>query len=293
MAIGSKAQSRAVLTLGMIRAVTVALQTRSMTEAALVLGISQSAVTQYVNKFEMITGMRIMNRVGNNLFVEREDIAELMEKITDLSQQMERLVQARAPKTTLALPFSIAALVTVHPALAGWIAERFHCETMTFKELIRQSGRNSFDLIIRPLRERESDIDHQFSCKFQMLAPPPRADQSLLPVLLPGGDCPTHSAAVAFLRNHRMDYQEIGRSEDIAYRAMSVATGLCATLLPLGYADHNAQYHNFADCQRLGDPLDVMFGVVARKRSDEKSNAMAFLDQFCGQLLDHGVLNGA
>ena len=51
-----KVPGRAVVTLGMIRAVSIALRTRNMKEAALILGISQSAVTQYVNKFELITG---------------------------------------------------------------------------------------------------------------------------------------------------------------------------------------------------------------------------------------------
>ncbi len=79
---GAKAPGSAGLTLGMVRAVSEALRTRSMTEAALILGVSQSAITQQVGKFEAVTGVKVMSRVGNTLFVEREDIAYVMEMIT-------------------------------------------------------------------------------------------------------------------------------------------------------------------------------------------------------------------
>lgn len=280
----------------MIRAVTVALRTRNMTEAALILGISQSAVTQYVNKFEMITGVKILSRVGNNLFVERTDIAEIMEMITELSLKMDRLVNAKAQKATLALPFSIATLVGMHPELASWIAEQFHCETMTFKELAKQSGQNSFDFIVRPLRARETDVDYQFDCLFRFLKPQEMhmngSKPDVLPVLMPGGECPTHAAGITFLQDQNIDYAEVGRSEDIAYRAMNLNLGLSATLLPHGVAEYSTQYHNFVNRDRIGEPFNVRFGLVAQKKTSEKSNALGFLEQLCGKLQDYGVVNG-
>ncbi len=33
--------------------------------------------------------------------------------------------------------------------------------------------------------------------------------------------------------------------------------------------------------------------TAALKQAAEKSNAMSFLEQFCGKLLDYGVMNGA
>ena len=114
----TKTTGGAGLTLGMIRAVSEAVRTRSMTEAALVLGVSQSAVTQQVNKFEVLTGLKVLSRVGNTLFVEREDVANLMERISVLSAHMDRILQDGSRKQTLALPYSISALITVDPALA-------------------------------------------------------------------------------------------------------------------------------------------------------------------------------
>lgn len=297
MALSLKSPSRAVLTLGMIRAVTVALRTRNMKEAALILGISQSAVTQYVNKFEMITGIKILTRVGNSLFVERTDIAEVMDKITDLSQQMDRLVLARAPKPTLALPYTLGALLATHAELAGWMNERYHYEVLTFRELARQSSQNSFDFVVRPLRDRESEVDYQFSCLFQVMKPQAAADTGAkpgpLPVMLPGGECPTHAAALDVLDANSIDYAEVGRSEDVNFRAMHLHLGLSATLLPSGFASHSPLYHNFESCVLVGEPISVRFGLIALKHSSETSNAMAFLDQFCGKLQDHGVINGA
>ena len=235
--------------------------------------------------------------MGNNLFVERNDIAELMDKITELSQQMDRLVQARAPKPTLALPYSIAALVGVHAELAAWISERFHCETLTFKELARQCSQNSFDFVVRPLRERETEIDYQFSCLFQFMKPQKWIDnntkQQALAVMLPGGECPTHSAALDVLEENKIDYAEAGRSEDVTYRAMHLNLGLSATVLPAGFASHGAPYQNFENAITVGDPFNVRFGLVALKHTAEKSNAMSFLEQFCGKLLDYGVMNWA
>lgn len=281
----------------MIRAVTAALRTRNMKEAALLLGISQSAVTQYVNKFELITGIKILTRVGNSLFVERTDIAEVMDRITELSQQMDRLVLSRAPKPTLALPYAIAALVVTQPELAGWMNERYYYEVLTFRELARQSSQNAFDFVVRPLRERESEIDYQFSCLFQIMKPQAPAESGAkpgpLPVMLPGGECPTHSATVEALDGNRIDYAEVGRSEDVNFRAMHLDRGLSATVLPTGFAGHSAHYGNFEASTLVCDPFSVRFGLVALKQGAEKANAMSFLDQFCARLQDYGVTNGA
>lgn len=286
------------LTLGTIRAVAEALRTRSMTEAALVLGVSQSAVTQQVSKFEAQTGVKILRRVGNTLFIEREDIADLMERITVLSQRMERLVQDKTPsKATLALPSAIAALIAVHPELSAWTAERFRTEILSFKDLAKQRAQNTFDYLLRPLRPREADIDYQFDCQFQMLKPRTWSERgsepAVLPVMLPGGDCPTHAAAVDFLRSHDLAFEEVSRSEEVTYRALNLARGVAATLLPWGFAEHSLADGKFESSLRLGEPFSVRFGLEVIRGTAAGAGALSFIDQFCGELKDHGVAMAA
>lgn len=286
------------LTLGTIRAVTEALRTRNMTEAALVLGVSQSAVTQQVSKFEAQTGVKILRRVGNTLFIEREDIADLMERITVLSQRMERLVNDRTPsKATLALPSAIAALIAVHPELSSWTAERFRTEILTFKDLAKQRARNTFDYLVRPLRQREADIDYQFDCQFQMLKPRTWSElghePAVLPVMLPGGNCPTHAAAIDFLRSHDIAYEEVSRSEEVTYRALTLARGMAATLLPWGFAEHSLADGRFETSIRIGEPFAVRFGLEVINSTAAAARTMSFVEQFCGELKNHGVAMAA
>lgn len=283
----------AILTISMIRAVTTAIRARSMTEAALLLGISQSAVTQYVNKFELITGLKIIRRVGNGLFVEREDIAEIMDKITELSDQMERLVQAQSSKPTVAIPYSIAALIGMRPELVQWASSKYNMETMAYRELARQSGQNSFDVVVRPLRVRETDFEHQFTCLFQLLQPLTWSDGSAkqvpLPIILPDTACPTHSAAIDFLQSRRINFSEVARSEDVGQRANYVKAGSCASILPAGIIRHHPDFAETKIAETISPPISVRFTIVTPARSAERSNPMAFLDEFCSKLQDFGV----
>jgi len=293
----TKTTGGAGLTLGMIRAVSEAVRTRSMTEAALVLGVSQSAVTQQVNKFEVLTGLKVLSRVGNTLFVEREDVANLMERISVLSAHMDRILQDGSRKQTLALPYSISALITVDPALAAWTADRFHCEAMGFRDLAHHCGQNAFNFVLRPLRPRETEFDYQFECQFQMLRPQPGAfhgdNHEKLPVMLPGGDCPTRDAAIDFLQRNNLPFGEVGRSEDLTSRALNLTLGLSATLLPKGFADHSTHFAGFANCPRVGEPFGVRFGLQGIQTGYGRSMASAFFEEFCGKLNGHGVaING-
>ena len=277
----------------MIRAVSEAVRTRSMTEAALVLGVSQSAVTQQVNKFEALTGLKVLSRVGNTLFVEREDVANLMERITDLSAQMERILLDKPKKQTMALPYSISALITVHPELAAWTADRFHCEAMGFRDIAHHCGQNAFNFVLRPLRPRETELDYQFECQFQMLKPQPDTfhgdNHEKLPVMLPGGDCPTRDAAIDFLQRNNLPFGEVGRSEDLTSRALNLTLGLSATFLPKGFADHSTHFTGFAHCPRIGEPFGVRFGLQSIQASYGKSTVSAFFEEFCGKLAGYGV----
>lgn len=277
----------------MIRAVSEAVRTRSMTEAALVLGVSQSAVTQQVNKFEALTGMKVLSRVGNTLFVEREDVASLMERISALSAHMDRILLDGSKKQTMALPYSISALITVHPELAVWTADRFHCEAMGFRDLAHHCGQNAFNFVLRPLRARETEFDYQFECQFQMLKPQSGTfhgdNHEKLPVMLPGGDCPTRDAAINFLQQHNVPFGEVGRSEDLTSRALNLALGLSATFLPKGFADHSSYFTGFADCPRIGEPFGVRFGLQSIQASYGKSTVSAFFEEFCGKLAGYGV----
>jgi hypothetical protein len=265
-----------------------------MTEAALVLGVSQSAVTQQVNKFETVTGIKLLRRVGNSLYVEREDIAELMERITSLGQQMERLVQDKATaKATLALPSAIANLIAINPALSAWVSERYHLEVLGFRDLAKQRGQNSSDLLIRPIRAREVDIDFQFDCAFVMMKPASMmegaADGGVLPVVFPAGECPTHAAAVSFPQAHDIAFAEVGRSEDIAYRALKLSLGRCATPLPLGFAQQNLYDIDSSRAVPMGDAYPVRFGMEVIRQSPGQSGDMDFFESFCSQLKDYGV----
>jgi DNA-binding transcriptional LysR family regulator len=296
MVSGAKAPGSAGLTLGMVRAVSEALRTRSMTEAALILGVSQSAITQQVGKFEAVTGVKVMSRVGNTLFVEREDIAYVLEMITELSQQLDRLVNTKAPKAALALPFCVSALIGSHPDLARWTSEHFYSEVMGFKDLVKQSGQNNFDLVVRPLRARETEVDYQFDCFFRMLKPKTwlaaSEEPQRMPVLMPGGECPSHFAAAEFLQSNGIAYAEAGRSEEISYRAMQLTLGLSATLLPTGLVDHATQYGQFTDCHPIGEPFPVRIGVQSIRRNGGNSHAAFLFDAIGSRLKDHGVSVG-
>ncbi|WEX08253.1 LysR family transcriptional regulator [Chelativorans sp. AA-79] len=227
------------LSLGTIRCVREVLASRSVTVAAERIGISQSAVSQQVARFEKLSGIPIIARNGTKMTVCSDEIARLIFAMMEPVETM-RCISLGKEMGKLRL------------GLCDYLAAR-HCSNISRymdldKEFEIRIGRPSgvagmfndgeLDIVMRPLFHHEGEVDLMVDVPLVWVAShafgPRLGDgrSAPIPVVLEATLSPYSYYAERSLREAQIPYKVAGRADDNLVRMHLVSAGLGCTTVP-------------------------------------------------------------
>ncbi|MCO6180754.1 LysR family transcriptional regulator [Ciceribacter sp. RN22] len=227
------------LSLGTIRCIREVLNYRSVTLAAERLGITQSAASQQIARFEKLSGIPIMTRIGGRMAVRSDKVAQLISTMIETADELS-CVARDGGKTRLRL------------GICGYLATRYCLDMKRYRkladefdihiggpsELIEIYSRGELDIVVRPLFHHEPEVDLMTDLPMVWVAFDESRSGDLaqedkpVPVILETHLSPYSYYVERPLKESRTPHHIVARVDNYLVRSRFVAEGLGCTSIP-------------------------------------------------------------
>lgn len=224
------------LSLGTIRCVREVLASRSVTVAAERIGISQSAVSQQIARFEKLSGIPIVARNGAKLTVCSDEIARLIFAAMEPIDTMRYIALGKeAGKLRLGLCDYLAARYCRNIDRYMELDKAFDVCIGRPANIAEMFNNGDLDMVMRPLFHHEGEIDLMIDVPLVWVASScfrHDSDSKPIPVILEATLSPYSYYAERSLREAQVHYRIASRADDNLVRMHLVSAGFGCTTVP-------------------------------------------------------------
>ncbi|KAF1044730.1 MAG: hypothetical protein GAK35_01623 [Herbaspirillum frisingense] len=133
---------------------------QSVKIAAERLGVTSSAVSQQISKFEKFSGVAVLSRTGNTISVRNDKITEAVFSVAAAQDELRRLTQGeKIDVLRVGICDHLGAFYCVHQEKYNALAAGRVLHVAKPTVLMELFSRGKLDLVIRPLYHNEQDAD--------------------------------------------------------------------------------------------------------------------------------------
>lgn len=269
------------LSFATLRAAEAVIETKSLTGAALKLGISQPAISMHLGRLERAIGTSLIKKVGNKIIV-KEEISRLIRQMLDLERQLKTVrYEKNLTKLKVGVCTYCAPLLVDRVAALGRHKENFTWRIADSRRLEEMYEQGELDAVFRALYPSEiaPDLTTEFTLKWvgeKHLLDFMKNEGPGLPVVLASPHSPLGAVSREWLRRQEVVYDVVGEVDDIMTAIRLVSSGLALTPLPIYLQRSLAE--EFESCaQILPGHIDARYGMFFDER---RFNLRAALDIF-------------
>ncbi|MDZ5695763.1 MULTISPECIES: LysR family transcriptional regulator [Phyllobacteriaceae] len=269
------------LSFATLRAAEAVIETKSLTGAALKLGISQPAISMHLGRLERAIGTSLIKKVGNKIIV-KEEISRLIRQMLDLERRLKTVgYEKNISKLKVGICTYCAPLLVERTGALGKMKENFAWRIADSRRLEEMYEQGELDAVFRALYPSEiaPDLTSAFSLKWvgeKQLLDFMKNDAHGLPVVLPSPHSPLGAVAREWLRRHEVVYDIVGEVDDIMTGIRLVSSGIALCPLPVYVLDRLSVELN-ACTQILPGQVAARYGMFFDER---RFNLRAALDIF-------------
>lgn len=227
------------LSLGTIRCVREVLARKSVTLAAERLGVTQSAVSQQVARFEKLSGIPLISRNGNTLTVRSDAVIAVIAGIVDAEDMLRGIARDEGrSKPRLGMSEYIAARYCHSINSYLELGKKFEVHVSRAAGLADMFSRGELDAVVRPLFHYEGAPGLVTSVPLVWVAAcePWIGDGAhpaeIMPVIFETHLSPYSYYAERSLKEAQFPYRVVARVDDHLVRSRFVAAGLGSTAVP-------------------------------------------------------------
>ncbi|KXF77131.1 hypothetical protein ATN84_25580 [Paramesorhizobium deserti] len=261
------------LSLGTIRCVHEVLACKSVTVAAERIGISQSAVSQQIARFEKLSGIPIIVRNGTKLTICSDEIARLIFTMMEPIDTMRCLSLGKeVGKLRLGVCNHIAAHYCRDIKRYVELGREFDVHIGRPSNISEMFNHGELDVVVRPLFHHEGELDLMFDVPLVWVASSGfearsggKVSASPLPVILEATLSPYSYYAERSLREAQISYKVTSRTDDNLVRMHLVSAGLgCTTIPKFAMATIGDEDIKTVDC--IPATSKIRFGLFYNKK---------------------------
>ncbi|MCT8997658.1 LysR family transcriptional regulator [Chelativorans intermedius] len=224
------------LSFATLRAAEAVIDTKSLTGAALKLGISQPAISMHLGRLERAIGTSLIKRVGNRIIV-KEEISRLIRQMLELERRLKTVGYERSlSRLKLGVCTYCAPLLAERGRVLGRMRDALTLRVADSRRLEEMYEEGEVDAVFRALYPLEVAPELTAELSFEWVGTAHLADfaggRQGLPLVLPAPHSPLGALARDWLREHEIVYDVIGEVDDIMTAVGMVAGGLAVSPLP-------------------------------------------------------------
>ncbi|WP_159593224.1 LysR family transcriptional regulator [Chelativorans xinjiangense] len=269
------------LSFATLRAAEAVIETKSLTGAALKLGISQPAISMHLGRLERAIGTSLIKKVGNKIIV-KEEISRLIRQVLDLERRLKTVGYERnISKLKVGICTYCAPLLVERRNTLGKMRESLTLRIADSRRLEEMYEQGELDAVFRALYPSEiaPDLTTEFSMKWvgeKHLLDFMTHDGQGLPLVLPSPHSPLGAVAREWLRRQEVVYDVVGEVDDIMTAIRLVSSGIALSPLPAYVRDSPSVDLNGC-AQILPGQLEARYGMFFDER---RFNLRTALDIF-------------
>jgi len=226
------------LSFATLRAAEAVIETKSLTGAALKLGISQPAISMHLGRLERAIGTSLIKKVGNKIIV-KEEISRLIRQMLDLERRLKTVgYEKNISKLKVGICTYCAPLLVERASSLGKLKETLTWRIADSRRLEEMYEQGELDAVFRALYPSEiaPDLTTEFTLKWigeKQLLDFMKQDSQGLPVVLASPNSPLGAVSREWLRRHEVFYDVVGEVDDIMTAIRLVSSGLALSPLPV------------------------------------------------------------
>jgi len=226
------------LSFATLRAAEAVIETKSLTGAALKLGISQPAISMHLGRLERAIGTSLIKKVGNKIIV-KEEISRLIRQMLDLERRLKTVgYEKNISKLKVGICTYCAPLLVERANSLGKLKETLTWRIADSRRLEEMYEQGELDAVFRALYPSEiaPDLTTEFTLKWvgeKHLLDFMKHDSQGLPVVLASPNSPLGAVSREWLRRHEVFYDVVGEVDDIMTAIRLVSSGLALSPLPV------------------------------------------------------------
>lgn len=264
------------LSLGTIRCVREVLSYQSVSLAAERLGVTQSAVSQQLARFEKLTGIPVMTRNAGGLAVRGDEVGRLLAAMVEAADTLSRVAHGTG-KIRLGLCDDLAVRYCTSIARYRELGSEFDVHVGHPSGLAEMFGRGELDVVIRPLFHREIEMDLMTEVPLVWVTLKGKTESNAPASII----LETHLSPYTYyterpLREARIRYQVVAHVDDYLVRSHFVAQGLGSAAIPAFLLP--ALPGEVTRTQALPSPHSVRFGLFRNSKTISYRDAEAIFD---------------
>jgi DNA-binding transcriptional LysR family regulator len=269
------------LSFATLRAAEAVIETKSLTGAALKLGISQPAISMHLGRLERAIGTSLIKKVGNKIIV-KEEISRLIRQMLDLERRLKTVgYEKNISKLKVGICTYCAPLLVDRAGALGKLKETLTWRIADSRRLEEMYEQGELDAVFRALYPSEiaPSLTTEFGLRWigeKHLLDFMKHDSQGLPMVMPSPHSPLGAVAREWLRRHEVIYDVVGEVDDIMTAIRLVSSGLALSPLPV-YLQQDME-EGFNGCtQILPGSVEARYGMFFDER---RFNLRAALDIF-------------
>ncbi|WP_404406408.1 LysR family transcriptional regulator [Pelagibacterium halotolerans] len=257
---------------------------QSVSLAAERLGVTQSAVSQQLARFEKLSGIPVMARNGGSFAVRGDEVGRLLAAMVEAADTLSRVASGNG-KFRLGLCDDLAVYYCHSIALYRELECDFDVHVGHPSGLAEMFGRGELDVVIRPLFHREVEMDLMMEIPLVWVTLEGKADPAAAaPVILE-----THLSPYAYyterpLREARVPYKVVAHIDDYLIRSRFVAQGLGHAAVPAFLL--SALPEEITQTQILPSPHNVRYALFRNSKTISYRDAETIFERVRTQIED-------
>lgn len=276
------------LSFATLRAAEAVIETKSLTGAALKLGISQPAISMHLGRLERTIGTSLIKKVGNKLII-KEEISRLIRQMLDLERRLKTVgYEKNISKLKVGICTYCAPLLLERAGALGKLKETLSWRIADSRRLEEMYEQGELDATFRALypSEMAPDLTTEFQLRWigeKHLLDFTKHDGHGIEVVLPPPHSPLGAVAREWLRRHEIVYDVVGEVDDIMTAIRLVASGIALSPLPVYVQDHMTMELNGCS-QVMPGQVEARYGMFFDERRFNLRTALDIFELLKGEL---------
>lgn len=258
------------LSFATLRAAEAVVETKSLTGAALKLGISQPAISMHLGRLERAIGTSLIKKVGNKIIV-KEEISKLIRQMLELERRLKTVgYEKNFSKLKVGVCTYCAPLLLERTKAMGKMKDNLTWRIADSRRLEEMYEQGELDALFRALYPSEiaPDLSTEFTMRWvgdKQLLDFMKTDGHGIPVVLPSRNSPLGAVAREWLRQHEVRYDVVSVVDDIMTALRLVSSNVALSPIP-SYVLNNPT-HNLNGCRQiLPGQLETRYGMFFDER---------------------------
>ena len=275
------------LSFATLRAAEAVIETKSLTGAALKLGISQPAISMHLGRLERAIGTSLIKKVGNKIIV-KEEISRLIRQMLDLERRLKTVgYEKNISKLKVGICTYCAPLLVERSGSLGKLKEALTWRIADSRRLEEMYEQGELDAVFRALYPSEiaPDLTTEFTLTWvgeKHLLDFMKHDSQGLPVVLASPNSPLGAVSREWLRRHEVFYDVVGEVDDIMTAIRLVSSGLALSPLPV-YLQKDLTEGIGGCTQILPGQLEARYGMFFDERRFNLRTALDIFELLKGE----------